>query len=164
MRRSDAGHVILGVQTFSLDTFTKQIMLNEKNMWATLDYVIKEISKQDDGNYVLMKDPMKGILYMYAVSEEDMTKMEEAMSEKSESEESEYSSTRAAEASTPSIRIPRRRNKRVHALLNKHLPKLTIYALGHALRIGDLCRRHGLLCDGNRLPVTREYHTLPASW
>ena len=91
MRRRDAGHVILGVQTFSLDSFTKQIMLNEKNMWATLDYVIKEISKQDDGNYVLMKDPMKGILYMYAVSEEDMTKMEEAKSEKSESEESEYS-------------------------------------------------------------------------
>ena len=38
-----------------------------------------------------MKDPVKGILYMYAVSEEDMTKMEEAMSEKSETEESEYS-------------------------------------------------------------------------
>ena len=91
MRGSDAGHVILGVQTFSLDTFTKQIMLNEKNMWATLDYVIKEISKQDDGNYVLMKDPVKGILYMYAVSEEDMTKMEEAKSE--ESEYSEYSSS-----------------------------------------------------------------------
>lgn len=93
MRRRDAGHVILGVQTFSLDSFTKQIMLNEKNMWATLDYVIKEISKQDDGNYVLMKDPVKGILYMYAVSEEDMTKMEEAKSEKSESEYSEYSSS-----------------------------------------------------------------------
>ena len=93
MRRRDAGHVILGVQTFSLDTFTKQIMLNEKNMWATLDYVIKEISKQDDGNYVLMKDPVKGILYMYAVSEEDMTKMEEAKSESEESEYSEYSSS-----------------------------------------------------------------------
>lgn len=93
MRGRDAGHVILGVQTFSLDTFTKQIMLNEKNMWATLDYVIKEISKQDDGNYVLMKDPVKGILYMYAVSEEDMTKMEEAKSESEESEYSEYSSS-----------------------------------------------------------------------
>lgn len=81
--------MILGVQTFSLDAFTKQIMLNEKNMWATLDYVIKEISKQDDGNYVLMKDPVKGILHVYAVSEEDMTKMDE--NEEASEETSEYS-------------------------------------------------------------------------
>ena len=100
MRGSDAGHVILGVQTFSLDTFTKQIMLNEKNMWATLDYVVKEISKQEDGNYVMLKDPVKGILYMYAVSEEDMTKIDEAESEsESESEYSEYSSSSYSEYS-----------------------------------------------------------------
>ena len=64
--------MILGVQTFSLDAFTKQIMLNEKNMWATLEYVVKEVSKQEDGNYVMLKDPVKGILHLYAVSEEDM--------------------------------------------------------------------------------------------
>ena len=57
MKCREAGHVILGVQTFSLDAFTKQIMLNEKNMWATLEYVVKEVSKQEDGNYVMLKDP-----------------------------------------------------------------------------------------------------------
>lgn len=90
--------MILGVQTFSLDAFTKQIMLNEKNMWATLEYVVKEVSKQEDGNYVMLKDPVKGILHLYAVSEEDMTKIDEAESE-NESEYSEYSSSSYSEYS-----------------------------------------------------------------
>ncbi|KAM7454772.1 hypothetical protein BLSTO_04470 [Blastocystis sp. subtype 1] len=98
MNNLEAGHVILGVQTFSLDAFTKQIMLNEKNMWATLEYVVKEVSKQEDGNYVMLKDPVKGILHLYAVSEEDMTKIDEAESE-SESEYSEYSSSSYSEYS-----------------------------------------------------------------
>lgn len=98
MKGREAGHVILGVQSFSLDAFAKQIMLNEKNMWATLEYVVKEISKQEDGNYVMLKDPVKGILHLYAVSEEDMTKIDEAESE-SESEYSEYSSSSYSEYS-----------------------------------------------------------------
>lgn len=88
--------MILGVQSFSLDAFAKQIMLNEKNMWATLEYVVKEISKQEDGNYVMLKDPVKGILHLYAVSEEDMTKIDEV---ESESEYSEYSSSSYSEYS-----------------------------------------------------------------
>ena len=72
MSCSDSGHVILGVQSFSLDVFTKQMMLNEKNMWAVVEYFVKLISKQDDGHYVFLKDPMKGLIRVYRVPDEEV--------------------------------------------------------------------------------------------
>ena len=72
MRCSDLGHVILGVQSFSLDVFTKQMMLNEKNMWAVVEHFVKLISKQEDGHYVFLKDPMKGLIRVYRVPDEEV--------------------------------------------------------------------------------------------
>lgn len=86
------GHVLLGVQSFSLDVFTKQVMLNDKNMWAVLEYFVKIMGKQEDGHYIFLKDPMKGIIRVYRVPEEEVKQMEESReSEYSDSEYSEYS-------------------------------------------------------------------------
>lgn len=84
--------MLLGVQSFSLDVFTKQVMLNDKNMWAVLEYFVKMMSKQEDGHYIFLKDPMKGLIRVYRVPEEEVKQMEESReSEYSDSEYSEYS-------------------------------------------------------------------------
>ena len=99
MTCSEDGHNILSVQNFSLDLFTKQIMLNEKSMWAITEHMIRVLNNQEDGHYIMMKDPMKGMIRIYKVSEEDLTKIEEE-SEYSESEysESEYSESEYSES------------------------------------------------------------------
>ena len=101
MSCSDSGHVILGVQSFSLDVITKQMMLNEKNMWAVLEYFVKLVSKQEDGHYVFLKDPMKGLIRVYRVPDEEVIESDysdysysysdEDENEKSGNEESEGS-------------------------------------------------------------------------
>ena len=92
--------MILGVQSFSLDVFTKQMMLNEKNMWAVLEYFVKLVSKQEDGHYVFLKDPMKGLIRVYRVPDEEVIESDSSdysysysdeEDEKSENEESEGS-------------------------------------------------------------------------
>lgn len=90
------------MQNFSLDTFTKQIMLNVNSMWAITEYFFKVLNNQEDGHYIMMKDPMKGMIRIYKVSEEDLTRIEESeTSEYSESEysESEYSGSEYSEYS-----------------------------------------------------------------
>lgn len=86
----EMGHVLLGVQNYSLDIFTRQLMLNEKNMWATLEHFVKLVNKQEDGHYIFLKDPMKGIIRMYRVPDDEV----EAMEANQESEyDSEYESS-----------------------------------------------------------------------
>ncbi|CBK23546.2 uncharacterized protein [Blastocystis hominis] len=92
----NSGHVILGVQNFSLETFKKQIMLNEQNMWAVVEYFVKLLSKEENGHYILMKDPLKGFIRVYRVPESEVEAMETQTLSKEESEsesesESEYS-------------------------------------------------------------------------
>lgn len=67
-------------------------MLNEKSMWAITEHFIKILNNQEDGNYIMMKDPMKGMIRIYRVSEDDLTKIEEEESG-SEYSGSEYSSS-----------------------------------------------------------------------
>ena len=71
-------------------------MLNEKSMWAIAEHLINQIKKQEDGHYIMMKDPTKNIVRIYKVSEEDLTKIEEEEEEEeydsSEYDSSEYSS------------------------------------------------------------------------
>lgn len=96
MSGRNSGHVILGVQNFSLETFKKQIMLNEQNMWAVVEYFVKLLSKEENGHYILMKDPLKGFIRVYRVPESEVEAMETQTLSKEESEsesesESEYS-------------------------------------------------------------------------
>ena len=76
MSGRNSGHVILGVQNFSLETFKRQIMLNEQNMWAVVEYFVKLLSKEENGHYILMKDPLKGFIRVYRVPENEVAAME----------------------------------------------------------------------------------------
>ena len=88
------GHHILSIQNYSIDTVAKQIMLNEKSMWAIAEHLINQIKKQEDGHYIMMKDPTKNIVRIYKVSEEDLTKIEEEEEyDDDEYESSDYSSS-----------------------------------------------------------------------
>ena len=92
MNRED-GHNLLYVQSFSLDSFTKQIMLNQNSMWAITEHIINVLEEQEDGHYIMLKDPIKGMIRIYKVSEEDLTKIEEGEEEEEEEEKEkeEYS-------------------------------------------------------------------------
>ena len=92
MNRED-GHNLLYVQSFSLDSFTKQIMLNQNSMWAITEHIINVLEEQEDGHYIMLKDPIKGMIRIYKVSEEDLTKIEEGEEEgeEEEKENEEYS-------------------------------------------------------------------------
>jgi translation initiation factor 3 subunit D len=64
-------HVILAVQDYSTKEFITQINLNIKNSWAVLKHIIALINKQPAGKYILMRNPDKPMLHLYAVPEAD---------------------------------------------------------------------------------------------
>lgn len=98
MSGRNSGHVILGVQSFSLETFKKQILLNEQNMWAVVEYFVKLLSKEENGHYILMKDPLKGFIRVYRVPESEVEAMETQAMNK-EKEESKSGSESGSESS-----------------------------------------------------------------
>lgn len=69
-------HMILHVQNYSLNTLNRQLLLNENNMWGIVDFIVKEMSKQENGHYIMMKDPVKGLIRLYQVSDEDLSNLE----------------------------------------------------------------------------------------
>ena len=97
MSGRNSGHVILGVQNFSLETFKRQIMLNEQNMWAVVEYFVKLLSKEENGHYILMKDPLKGFIRVYRVPENEVAAMETQSPDKEEGEEEEESEEEGSE-------------------------------------------------------------------
>ena len=68
--------MILHVQNYSLNTLNRQLLLNENNMWGIVDFIVKEMSKQENGHYIMMKDPVKGLIRLYQVSDEDLSNLE----------------------------------------------------------------------------------------
>lgn len=63
-------HVILATQFYRPKDFATQITLSENNMWATFRMFVQLLQKQDDGKYVLMRQPNKAILTLYKVPPE----------------------------------------------------------------------------------------------
>jgi translation initiation factor 3 subunit D len=57
--KDSAKHVILGTQQFKPTEFAQQINLNMDNAWGILRCVIDLCMKQEDGKYLIMKDPNK---------------------------------------------------------------------------------------------------------
>eukprot|EP00540_Astrosyne_radiata_P003661 CAMPEP_0116847568 /NCGR_PEP_ID=MMETSP0418-20121206/14507_1 /TAXON_ID=1158023 /ORGANISM="Astrosyne radiata, Strain 13vi08-1A" /LENGTH=484 /DNA_ID=CAMNT_0004479029 /DNA_START=94 /DNA_END=1548 /DNA_ORIENTATION=+ len=60
-------HVILATQFYRPKDFATQITLAEGQMWAMIRMFIALLRKQDDGKYVLMRDPNKPLLTLYKV-------------------------------------------------------------------------------------------------
>jgi translation initiation factor 3 subunit D len=75
--KSQALHVILGTQFYKPREFATQINLNIKNAWGVFKMIADSLMKLGDGSYVLLKDPNKSTLRLYAVPENAFDHQEE---------------------------------------------------------------------------------------
>ena len=146
--------MILGVQSFSLDSFKKQILLNENNMWAVVDFFVQELSKQENGHYILLKDPVKGFIRIYKVPENEVPTMESAQQNVSEEKSEEYS-----EYSEYSDYSEYSYSDEDYWVCKKQKAKLTINTLWNTMRISDTCTRHWFLCNRDGLDKRRRRDT-----
>ncbi len=67
--KDNLNHRVLGVHFYSLREFAVQINLNMKNLWAVLKEIIDHLMQQDDGKYVVMRDPKNPRIIIYKVPE-----------------------------------------------------------------------------------------------
>ncbi|KAK4560681.1 hypothetical protein LTR86_005259 [Recurvomyces mirabilis] len=65
--KSTAEHVILGVLGYKPREFAAQMNLNLNNGWAIVRTFVDMVMKEDDGKYVLVKDPNKPTIRLYNV-------------------------------------------------------------------------------------------------
>jgi translation initiation factor 3 subunit D len=63
-------HVILGTQFYRPSDFAQQITLQESQMWSMFRMFVALFQKQEDGKYVLMRNPNKPILSLYKVPDD----------------------------------------------------------------------------------------------
>jgi len=69
MKDPMAGHQILGVHTYNPAEFAHQINLTQHNLWGIFKHLIDICMDLEEGTYVLLKDPNKGLLRLYSVPE-----------------------------------------------------------------------------------------------
>jgi translation initiation factor 3 subunit D len=60
-------HSILGVQTYQTDGFGEQIGMTRNNAYGILRNIIDVLMGYEDGKYLVMKDPTKAVMRIYAV-------------------------------------------------------------------------------------------------
>lgn len=65
--RSAQDHVILGVLGYKPREFAAQMNLNIANGWGIIRTIVDMVLKMGDGKYVIVKDPNKNVLRLYAV-------------------------------------------------------------------------------------------------
>jgi translation initiation factor 3 subunit D len=68
--KNNNDHVILGVLTNKPRDFAAQMALNLNNGWGIVRTITDMCLKMDEGKYVLVKDPNKPVLRLYAVPED----------------------------------------------------------------------------------------------
>lgn len=74
-------HSILQVQTNPTANFADQINLNMKNCWGIVKGICDLVGRQEPGKYVLLKDPNKPLVRMYAVPDDAFDEVEEVQKE-----------------------------------------------------------------------------------
>lgn len=60
-------HTILATQFFKPKDFALQINLSLNNIWGIVKMICELLLSKEDGKYVLMKDPNKAIVRLYAI-------------------------------------------------------------------------------------------------
>lgn len=63
--RATDKHVILATQQFKPNEFATQIALNMDNAWGIVRCIIDFLMKQEDGKYIIMKDPNKVFICIF---------------------------------------------------------------------------------------------------
>ena len=65
--KDSSRHIILGTQQFKPSEFAAQINLNMDNAWGIVRCVIDLVMKQEDGKYLIVKDPNKPVIRLYNI-------------------------------------------------------------------------------------------------
>jgi len=60
-------HQVLATQTYRPKDFAGQITLNEGSMWSVVRMLVKLFRDQKEGKYVVMRDPNKPVIRVFAV-------------------------------------------------------------------------------------------------
>lgn len=68
--RSDKDHVVLGVLGYKPRDFASQMNLNVANGWGIVRTIVDMILKQDDGKFIIVKDPNKNVIRLYQVPDD----------------------------------------------------------------------------------------------
>lgn len=66
-RNNPYDHQILSTQFFKPQDFATQIALNTSNVWGIIKMVAELLLGQEDGKFVLLKDPNKATIRLYSV-------------------------------------------------------------------------------------------------
>lgn len=80
-------HVVIATQSYKPKDFAAQINLQETNMWGIIKSLADIIYKQPAGKYVLLKDPNKPVIQIYAVP---MSYAEQDSEDEEEEDEEDY--------------------------------------------------------------------------
>lgn len=64
-------HQILGTSTISTQKFIDLISYKLDECWSNVKYIVDFFEKQEDGEYLIIRDPIKGSLKVYKVDNED---------------------------------------------------------------------------------------------
>jgi len=76
--KDSSRHVILGTQQFKPVEFGSQINLNMDNAWGVVRCILDIIMHQQDGKYLIVKDPNKPILRLYDIPDSTFESEEES--------------------------------------------------------------------------------------
>lgn len=66
-RNDNSQHVILGTHSYKPKDFASQIALNANNMWGIMKMLTDLFTEQPEGKYVILRDPNKPVVRIYAV-------------------------------------------------------------------------------------------------
>jgi len=87
-------HVVLATQALKPKDFATQLNMNLQNMWGVFKMLVELFQKQEEGKYVLLRDPNKAVMRVYRVplsfnesDEEDEESSEEESGEESGDDE-----------------------------------------------------------------------------
>ncbi|EDO07617.1 Eukaryotic translation initiation factor 3 subunit 7 (eIF-3) family protein [Babesia bovis T2Bo] len=64
-------HSIIGIHTYTTENLAVQMGLNMRNAWAVVRHICALIMDRPDGQYILVKDPLKANIRFYAAPEEE---------------------------------------------------------------------------------------------
>lgn len=68
--KDNSNHVILGTQTSKPRDLATQMSLNPDHCWGIVRALVDMLMRQPEGKYLLVKDPNKDLLRLYAVPED----------------------------------------------------------------------------------------------
>jgi translation initiation factor 3 subunit D len=60
--KDSLNHIIMAIHDYKTREFATQLNLNVKNAWGVLKYFAEQLTKLEDGKYILLRDSEKVIL------------------------------------------------------------------------------------------------------